>query len=297
MKYSKFITNRLASQKTANTKSVGADDSTNTNSDKASNANSNNNVVGKSMHMFEKIITYSITYLLVSFILSGLNPKTIKSSEVIEYENSKIFKEIVKRPDTYINIITEYNLKYLLTKKNCLFFINESKLENTKKHIKKHIKKQMEETEFLLLGFIDILDIKLYLDAKLFNNSNSNGSGNSNGKGNVNYGRLGITKKDIKSYEKLDNIFNENLDTIYKLMIQLDKMCKRQESYSRKANGNNGNGNNKANKANKVNKGNEVMIIINKNSNDYGDYDEYDDLLGEEIDIWNYWINFYKNKI
>ena len=284
MKHSKFITNRLVATKIANIKSFGTGDSINTNSDKTSDAKSNNNVFAKSMNMFEKIITYSITYLVVSFILSGLNPKTIKSSGVIEYENSKIFKEIVKRPDTYINIITEYNLKYLLTKQKCLFFIDEAKLgksqHHIKNHIKNHIKKQMEETEFLLLGFIDILDIKLYLDAKLFNNSNSNSNGNSNGKGNVNYGRLGITKKDIKSYEKLDNIFNENLDTIYKLMIQLDKICKQQESYSRKANRNNG--------INKDNKGNEVIIINNKNFNDYGDYNKYnkyDDLLGEEIDV------------
>jgi hypothetical protein len=156
--------NRLAATKIANIKSFGAGDSINTNSDKISDTYSNNNVFAKSMQMFEKIITYSITYLVVSFILSGLNPKTIKSSEVIEYENSKIFKEIVKRPDTYINIITEYNLKYLVTKQKCLFFINESKLLKTNNHIKKHIKKQMEETEFLLMGFIDILDIKLYLD-------------------------------------------------------------------------------------------------------------------------------------
>lgn len=266
MKYSKFITNRPASTKIANTKSVGVGDSTNTNSDKISGANSDDNVVGKSMHMFEKIITYSITYLVVSFILSGLNPKSIKSSEVIEYENSKIFKEIVKRPDTYINIITEYNLKYLLTKKNCLFFINESKLGNTKhiqKNIQKHIKKQMEETEFLLLGFIDILDIKLYLDAKLFNSTNGNSNGKGNVNSNVNYGRLGITKKDIKSYEKLDNIFNENLDTIYKLMIQLDKICKQQESYSKKAN-----------EISKINK----AVIVNMNSN------EYDDLQGDEVE-------------
>jgi len=66
----------------------------------------------------------------------------------------------------------------------------------------------MEETEFLLIGLFDILKIKLYLDDKIFN-----------------YDRLKITPKDIKSYEKLDNIFNENLDTIYKQMIQLDKKC------------------------------------------------------------------------
>jgi translation elongation factor EF-G len=48
------------------------------------------------------------------------NPKTIKSSGVIEYENSKIFKEIVKRPDTYINIITEYNLKFQVIQTNLI---------------------------------------------------------------------------------------------------------------------------------------------------------------------------------
>ena len=270
MKHSKFITNRLVATKIANIKSFGAGDSTNTNSDKTSDAKSNNNVFAKSMNMFEKIITYSITYLVVSFILSGLNPKTIKSSEVIEYENSKIFKEIVKRPDTYINTITEYNLKYLLTKKNCLIFINEAneaKLGKAQQHIKKHIKKQMEETEFLLMGFIDILDIKLYLDAKLFNSSNANSNANSNGKGNVNYGRLGITKKDIKSYEKLDNIFNENLDTIYKLMIQLDKMCNHNVL--------------KSHKQTKQSLIKQTTAIIKYNV----DILEYDDLEGVEVEI------------
>jgi hypothetical protein len=77
----------------------------------------------------------------------------------------------------------------------------------------------MVETEFLLIGLLDILKIKLYLDDKIFNYMDVNVNAKKN------YDRLKITQKDIKSYEKLDNIFSENLDTIYKQMIQLDKKC------------------------------------------------------------------------
>ena len=204
MKYSKSIITRPDTTKMTNT----------------SNSNSNSNIP-KSMYIFEKIITYLIAYFIIGFIISDLNPKTIKSSEVIKYENSQIFKEIVKRPDTYINIITEYNLKYLLTKNTCMLFINEispNKKTNTQTNKKtttqtktnNKVKKLMVETEILLIGLIDVLKIKLYMDNKMFN-----------------YDRLKITQKDIKSYEKLDNIFNEHLDTIYKQMIELDKKCNR----------------------------------------------------------------------
>ena len=159
-----------------------------------------------------------ITYMIIALIFTELCLKGIKSNYVIEYENSKIFQELVKRPEQYVNNAIKFNLEYLEIKLNCVNYINETTkfgIPMSKKVITTiaDVKKMMKIVEKLLLGIMDILDVKLYLDEHMLNNSKH-------------YDRLVITSEDIKSYKELDETYNKVCKIIYNNYQMLRNLCK-----------------------------------------------------------------------
>ena len=159
-----------------------------------------------------------ITYMIITLIFTELCLKGIKSNDVIEYENSKIFQELVKRPEQYVNNAIKYNLEYLEIKLNCVNYINETTkfgMPMSKKVITTivDVKKIMKIIEKMLLGIMDILDVKLYLDEQMLNNSKH-------------YNRLVITSEDIESYKELDATYSNIINIIQNNYNILRVICK-----------------------------------------------------------------------
>ena len=159
-----------------------------------------------------------IGWLIIGFLFTELCVKGIKSNEVVEYENSKIFMELVKRPERYINFAFKYNLEYLGIKNNCVKYINETMIlgipitKNTIETIKE-IRHMMQTVEGMLLGFMEILDVKLFLDQKIINNSKH-------------YDKLAITSKDIESYKELEQTYTGVIEIITNYQQYLRILCK-----------------------------------------------------------------------
>jgi hypothetical protein len=116
------------------------------------------------------------------------------------------------------NNVIKFNLEYLEIKLNCVNYINETTkfgIPMSKKVITTiaDVKKMMKIVEKLLLGIMDILDVKLYLDEHMLNNSKH-------------YDRLVITSEDIKSYKELEETYNEVCNIIYNNYQMLRNLCK-----------------------------------------------------------------------
>lgn len=213
-----------------------------------------------------------ISYLIIGLIFTELCLKGIKSNDVIEYENSKIFQELVKRPEQYVNTVIKFNLEYLEIKTNCVKYINETTvLGLPMSHITisniKDIKKMMKTVETMLLSFIDIIDVKLFLDEKMFNNSKH-------------YDRLSITKKDIESYKELEETYYEVCKIIYNNHKLLRNLCKPVKQTKVNANA--------YVVSNVVNKENSANSILDKDKTDLEDLEyketlEYIKYLEEEL--------------
>ena len=179
------------------------------------------------MMLLDNVITNIVFYMIIYFILTRLYNYNFQNSyennNEITNENSKIYQELVRRPEQYVNKLITFNIKYLEIKHNCMIFINETidsgETLVSNSNIKK-IKKIIQTTEVLLLGYIDILNVKLYLDEKLLKNLKKGGDI----KGNI-YDRLVITKKDIEGYRQLDKSYTDAIKRIDKNNNDLQKLC------------------------------------------------------------------------
>lgn len=150
------------------------------------------------------VIMFNSQWGLMKYTISNQN----NSNCLCNHDNSDNLDNLVSLPDRYVNIAMVKNIEFLNIKMNCVFFTNQSKHEN----LNKKIKMISAKAEYLLLGFIDIMDIKLRLDEHVI-------------KVSKHYKQIKLTKKDKESYQSLADILNNTLTKIDAYTTQLKEMC------------------------------------------------------------------------
>ena len=147
-----------------------------------------------------------LTFLKLFFAYDN----NISKQNTEDIQKLQKFKELIKRPEIFLNKALKYNIKYIDLKLQCATFINHSKYIT----INDKIKTIMKRTEYLLYGFIDLFNIKLKLDKYILKNTK-----------NINYNQLKITNNDIKDYYELEDVIKTTIGKIETNIKKLNKTC------------------------------------------------------------------------
>lgn len=147
---------------------------------------------------------------------------TTQTNNINKQQKGKNNFEIIKNPDEYINKAMQLNLAFLEVKLNCVEYLNKTlSISNYNKTIYNEISKEIKiiisKNEHMLIGFMDIIQIKINLDKYLLKYHN-------------NYKKINMDMRDFESYKNLEETAQYNLDKINHAIQYLNKTCKRIKS-------------------------------------------------------------------
>ena len=158
------------------------------------------------------IFHYSFHYSI--YYNTHTNSTTVRN----KVKNTKDNYNIITNPQKYVNNAMEKNMAFLEVKLNCMIFLNKKiNYYNYNKtiydEITENIRLLVGKIEYMLVGFIDLIEIKLHLDENILKHAH-------------NYKKINMPNHDIESYKNLENIMSRNLEKVTEYTNYLNKTCK-----------------------------------------------------------------------
>ena len=146
------------------------------------------------------------------------NPYIVNKASSSKATHAYPYDNVITSPYKYVNLAMEKNMAFLEVKLNCMIFTNKTinyyNYNSTfYDEIIENIKLLSAKTEYMLIGFIDLIDIKIRLDEKVLNNID-------------NYKKINMPRHDIESYKNLENIMARNIQKVTEYTNYLNKTCK-----------------------------------------------------------------------
>lgn len=158
------------------------------------------------MESIRYLLIFSITFYEI--FRSCIIPNPILKTTIMKTNTSMP----IKSPFKFADESMARNIEFLNVRMTCSYFINKTDDKNNT--LIYNIKSTMLKTEYLLVGIIDLIEIKMKMDKYIIKQIENNKCKSIN-----------LDEPDKEAYMTLEQLFNETMDNIDSYIKQLRTQC------------------------------------------------------------------------